>query len=71
MPSGVMGRTVALPIVDLIEQGSHATRPTEALKHSMKPTPWVLLQRRFNRHQLLRFVLVNLRMLTMMRRSHG
>ena len=48
-----------------------ATTPTEALKHSMKPTPWVIFLRTFILYQLVRFILVNLRMLTMIRKSHG
>ena len=46
-------------------------RPTEAAKHAMKPPPLVLYLRTFFLYQLLRFVLVNLRMLTMIWKSHG
>jgi hypothetical protein len=46
-------------------------RPTEALRHAMKPTPIVLFLRTFWLYQLIRFALVNLRMLTMIFKSHG
>lgn len=46
-------------------------RPSEAMKHAMKPTPFVLFLRTFFVFQLWRFVVVNLRMLTMIWKSHG
>ena len=36
----------------------------------MKPTPWVLFWRRFFPYQLLRFVIINLRMAMMIWKSH-
>ena len=47
------------------------TRPTDALRHAMKPTPFVLFLRTFFLYQIVRFVLVNLRMLMMIWKSHG
>jgi hypothetical protein len=45
---------------------THAiTRPNETLEHAMKATPLVLFLRTFFLHQLVRFVFINLRMLTM------
>lgn len=53
-------------------QPTHAiTRPNEALKHAMKATPLVLFLRTFFLYQIVRFVLINLRMLTMIWKSHG
>ncbi len=46
-------------------------RPTEAMKHAMKPTPWVLFLRTFLLYQIVRFVLINLRMSMMIFKSHG
>ena len=47
------------------------TRPTDAIKLAMKPTPFVVFMRTFLLYQLFRFALVNLRMLTMIWKSHG
>ena len=38
--------------------------------HAMKPTRWVLFWRRFFPYQVCRFVLINLRMLAMIWKSH-
>jgi hypothetical protein len=46
-------------------------RPNDALKNAMKASPFVLFLRTFLLYQMLRFVLVNLRMLTMIWKSHG
>jgi hypothetical protein len=46
-------------------------RPNEALRQAMKPTPFVLFLRTFWLYQMIRFALVNLRMLTMIFKSHG
>lgn len=48
-----------------------AAHPSEALRHAMKPTPFVLFLRTFFLYQLWRFAWVNLRMLTMIWKSHG
>lgn len=44
--------------------------PTETVKLAMKPTPPVLFWRNFVLYQLFRFVVINLRMLSMIRKSH-
>ncbi len=44
--------------------------PTEQQRHSMKPTPWVLFWRRFLPYQVIRFVIINLRMTVMILKSH-
>lgn len=44
--------------------------PAETHKLAMKPTPPVLFWRTFFLWQLLRFVIINLRMMTMIRKSH-
>ena len=44
--------------------------PNETQKLAMKPTPWVLFWRTFFLYQAFRFVLINLRMITMIRKSH-
>lgn len=45
--------------------------PSEAQRHAMKATPFVLFLRTFFLYQLWRFAWVNLRMLTMIWKSHG
>ncbi len=42
----------------------------EQAKHAMKPTPWVLFWRWFFPYQVLRFVIINLRMFVMIWKSH-
>lgn len=44
--------------------------PASLTKHAMKPTPWVLFWRTFLPYQLWRFVVINLRMLVMIFKSH-
>lgn len=44
--------------------------PTEAQRHAMKPTGWVLFMRTFFLYQLLRFIVINLRMIKMIWMSH-
>lgn len=95
MPSGIMGRTVALSVVEMIRKGD--TKPTHhasmgemgaacvasagagfwrgsAVSMTMypvvKPTPWVLFWRRFLLYQLIRFVIINVRMTVMILKSH-
>jgi hypothetical protein len=46
-------------------------RPSESLRSAMKPTRLVLFMRTFFVYQLWRFVIVNLRMLRMIVKSHG
>lgn len=48
-----------------------ANRPSDAMRHAMKPTPFILFLRTFFLYQLWRFAVVNLRMLTMIFKSHG
>jgi hypothetical protein len=47
------------------------TKPNDMVKFAMKPSWWVLFLRTFLLYQLYRFVWVNLRMLAMIRKSHG
>jgi hypothetical protein len=44
--------------------------PTEAQKLAMKPSPFVLLLRTLFLYQLYRFVWINLRMISMILKSH-
>ena len=44
--------------------------PSEHQRHAMKPTRWVLFWRRFFVYQLIRFVIINLRMSVMIWKSH-
>ena len=44
--------------------------PSEHQRHAMKPTPWALFWRRFLLYQLIRFVIINLRMTAMILKSH-
>jgi len=44
--------------------------PSEQQRHAMKPTPWVLFWRRFFLYQLIRFVIINVRMTVMILKSH-
>lgn len=44
--------------------------PAIPVKHAMKPTRWVLFWRTFWPYQLFRFVVINLRMLLMIFKSH-
>jgi hypothetical protein len=46
-------------------------RPTDAQRLAMKPSSWVLFLRTFVPYQVLRFIVVNLRMLKMIKKSHG
>jgi hypothetical protein len=44
--------------------------PNEQQRNAMKPTPWVLFWRRFFLYQLIRFVIINVRMTVMILKSH-
>ncbi len=46
------------------------TIPTEQQRHAMKPTSLVLFSRTFLPYQVLRFILINLRMIKMIWMSH-
>lgn len=46
------------------------TPSDQQTRHAMKPTRWVLFWRRFLPYQLIRFVLINLRMFVMIYKSH-
>ncbi|MFO0549987.1 MAG: hypothetical protein U0271_16450 [Polyangiaceae bacterium] len=45
--------------------------PDEPTRRAMKPARWVLFFRTFFLYQLLRFLIINLRMMRMIRLSHG
>jgi hypothetical protein len=44
--------------------------PNEQQRHAMRPTSWVLFWRHFFPYQLVRFVVINLRMAAMIWKSH-
>ncbi len=44
---------------------------SEQSRNAMKPTGWVLFWRTFMPYQLWRFVIVNIRMMVMIWKSHG
>jgi hypothetical protein len=44
--------------------------PSALTRFAMKPTPWVLFWRTFWPYQLWRFLVINLRMLVMIFKSH-
>lgn len=46
-------------------------QPTDQQRHAMKPTRFALFWRTFFPYQVVRFVIINLRMLVMIGKSHG